>query len=142
MHQRGPVAGRLERDSDLAQLQEGRVLDIARGCSDDCGGHGRLPGKGRAGIVQGSAATVEAAQVLGRVELTVAGPVLEQRRHADPTAPGQGRTERSPLRGERRAEEHRRRPNQDRKSTRLNSSHLVISYAVFCLKKKKKEEEW
>src|SRR5256885_3209478 len=28
--------------------------------------------------------------------------------------------------------------NLDRKSTRLNSSHLVISYAVFCLKKKKK----
>src|SRR5256885_5367953 len=27
--------------------------------------------------------------------------------------------------------------HQDRKSTRLNSSHLVISYAVFCLKKKK-----
>src|SRR5256885_5031189 len=27
--------------------------------------------------------------------------------------------------------------NGDRKSTRLNSSHLVISYAVFCLKKKK-----
>src|SRR3989454_12525122 len=29
------------------------------------------------------------------------------------------------------------RVGQDRKSTRLNSSHLVISYAVFCLKKKK-----
>src|SRR2546426_1656528 len=29
---------------------------------------------------------------------------------------------------------------QDRKSTRLNSSHLVISYAVFCLKKKKKKK--
>src|SRR5256885_7350597 len=28
------------------------------------------------------------------------------------------------------------RPLADRKSTRLNSSHLVISYAVFCLKKK------
>src|SRR3989454_1797259 len=28
---------------------------------------------------------------------------------------------------------------RDRKSTRLNSSHLVISYAVFCLKKKKAE---
>src|SRR2546426_4501787 len=28
-------------------------------------------------------------------------------------------------------------PGRDRKSTRLNSSHLVISYAVFCLKKKK-----
>src|SRR5205814_3689991 len=32
----------------------------------------------------------------------------------------------------------RRRPRRDRKSTRLNSSHLGISYAVFCLKKKKK----
>src|SRR2546426_8156427 len=30
------------------------------------------------------------------------------------------------------------RQTVDRKSTRLNSSHLVISYAVFCLKKKKK----
>src|SRR2546426_3931594 len=30
---------------------------------------------------------------------------------------------------------------RDRKSTRLNSSHLVISYAVFCLKKKKKTQE-
>src|SRR5260221_8888101 len=29
----------------------------------------------------------------------------------------------------------------DRKSTRLNSSHTVISYAVFCLKKKKKSEK-
>src|SRR2546430_7682923 len=29
--------------------------------------------------------------------------------------------------------------NQDRKSTRLNSSHSQISYAVFCLKKKKKK---
>src|SRR5258708_34961094 len=28
---------------------------------------------------------------------------------------------------------------QDRKSTRLNSSHQIISYAVFCLKKKKKQ---
>src|SRR5256885_11769537 len=31
----------------------------------------------------------------------------------------------------------RTRVGSDRKSTRLNSSHLVISYAVFCLKKKK-----
>src|SRR5258708_15315817 len=29
---------------------------------------------------------------------------------------------------------------QDRKSTRLNSSHQIISYAVFCLKKKKKKK--
>src|SRR2546426_4744960 len=32
---------------------------------------------------------------------------------------------------------HHERWDGDRKSTRLNSSHLVISYAVFCLKKKK-----
>src|SRR5437870_8421640 len=32
----------------------------------------------------------------------------------------------------------RGRPAQDRKSTRLNSSHVAISYAVFCLKKKRK----
>src|SRR5262245_65345249 len=32
-------------------------------------------------------------------------------------------------------------PDQDRKSTRLNSSHLGISYAVFCLKKKKKKKK-
>src|SRR5205807_8901475 len=32
--------------------------------------------------------------------------------------------------------ERRFQPGADRKSTRLNSSHLVISYAVFCLKKK------
>src|SRR3712207_9436209 len=33
-----------------------------------------------------------------------------------------------------------RMTNRDRKSTRLNSSHANISYAVFCLKKKKKEK--
>src|SRR5690242_21042246 len=31
-------------------------------------------------------------------------------------------------------------PDGDRKSTRLNSSHMSISYAVFCLKKKKKRQ--
>src|SRR5438034_6627028 len=31
---------------------------------------------------------------------------------------------------------------EDRKSTRLNSSHTVISYAVFCLKKKKKKYKY
>src|SRR5690242_21143606 len=32
--------------------------------------------------------------------------------------------------------------DQDRKSTRLNSSHMSISYAVFCLKKKKKKNNY
>src|SRR5690625_6512019 len=31
-------------------------------------------------------------------------------------------------------------PEEDRKSTRLNSSHVAISYAVFCLKKKKEND--
>src|SRR5256885_3387578 len=40
-------------------------------------------------------------------------------------------------RGRRRRRHRRIGRVRDRKSTRLNSSHLVISYAVFCLKKKK-----
>src|SRR5256885_7201807 len=35
-----------------------------------------------------------------------------------------------------------RRKTRDRKSTRLNSSHLVISYAVFCLKKKNRKHAY
>src|SRR5437773_9253398 len=38
------------------------------------------------------------------------------------------------------AREFRDRAHLDRKSTRLNSSHITISYAVFCLKKKKKKK--
>src|SRR5207249_8081868 len=54
---------------------------------------------------------------------------------------------RSPGRGRRAARARgatcvlrRRRCSRDRKSTRLNSSHVSISYAVFCLKKKKKKK--
>src|SRR5690606_40708361 len=52
-------------------------------------------------------------------------------------APLQGRRHRGQdrLRGRYRSGQVQR---QDRKSTRLNSSHVKISYAVFCLKKKKK----
>src|SRR5256885_13026192 len=52
------------------------------------------------------------------------------RRHPCPSRPGRSpRSLRCALRDP---------SSRDRKSTRLNSSHLVISYAVFCLKKKKK----
>src|SRR5256885_11254006 len=44
----------------------------------------------------------------------------------------------TPASGRRLAPVGRPAARPDRKSTRLNSSHLVISYAVFCLKKKKK----
>src|SRR2546429_6870938 len=51
--------------------------------------------------------------------------------------PGAAPEERNDVRDLRRtADEARHRPWQDRKSTRLNSSHGYISYAVFCLKKK------
>src|SRR3712207_7358628 len=44
------------------------------------------------------------------------------------------------LPGARPGGDHRGHGPEDRKSTRLNSSHANISYAVFCLKKKKTEE--
>src|SRR5436309_11931459 len=43
----------------------------------------------------------------------------------------------SPRRSPRRTKAGSSRRSRDRKSTRLNSSHVKISYAVFCLKKKK-----
>src|SRR5437762_4725822 len=50
----------------------------------------------------------------------------------DPVADGEPEPEALVFRGEERVED----PRTDRKSTRLNSSHRCISYAVFCLKKK------
>src|SRR5256885_10761954 len=67
---------------------------------------------------------------------------VERRRHSDRLLHGHAQA----LEGARTQPDHpqlylRRQPGilfgGDRKSTRLNSSHLVISYAVFCLKKKK-----
>src|SRR5438034_5553905 len=53
-----------------------------------------------------------------------------------------GATDSLPVRASAEASEEALLPKSlDRKSTRLNSSHTVISYAVFCLKKKKKKEE-
>src|SRR3989454_4041651 len=61
-------------------------------------------------------------------------PISDERLHRDLVpvrrpVPDTGR--------EGRVRSRRVRAPRDRKSTRLNSSHLVISYAVFCLKKKK-----
>src|SRR3712207_8290528 len=62
------------------------------------------------------------------------------RREGEPTPAGplQGRSRRrGKVEGARRVYGRHRRRALDRKSTRLNSSHANISYAVFCLKKKK-----
>src|SRR5215216_7621174 len=50
-----------------------------------------------------------------------------------------GRRRPRPRRRPRRHRPRLRLRSRDRKSTRLNSSHQIISYAVFCLKKKKKK---
>src|SRR3712207_8961526 len=56
--------------------------------------------------------------------------------HHGQRAPGRVRAD---DRDELQSVHHRHVPVEDRKSTRLNSSHANISYAVFCLKKKKKQ---
>src|SRR5690606_40382640 len=70
--------------------------------------------------------------------LSISGP-----RAAPAGSHAQELGEREPGPGDRRQRKARipgrRRARPDRKSTRLNSSHVKISYAVFCLKKKKKD---
>src|SRR5690606_39417706 len=72
----------------------------------------------------------EAVMALGEGEIPDAQASLAQR-----IGPGLGR----PLEGDDVALGHGQEILQDRKSTRLNSSHVKTSYAVFCLKKKKKK---
>src|SRR3712207_6971776 len=80
---------------------------------------------------------------LFRSELGVAAELEEERRHAARGEPSARRDalERRDHGGELPAiassQPPARRAGADRKSTRLNSSHANISYAVFCLKKKK-----
>src|SRR3712207_7582050 len=60
----------------------------------------------------------------------------EQRREARPGHPDRPHALVHGRQGDARRRGRRRRLRADRKSTRLNSSHANISYAVFCLKKK------
>src|SRR2546426_6969198 len=72
-----------------------------------------------------------------RLDPPAKGPVGRERPGERPRGeePGERRGRHQSVREDDVAD--RRGPRLDRKSTRLNSSHLVISYAVFCLKKKK-----
>src|SRR3712207_7811486 len=68
--------------------------------------------------------------------------LFRSQRHFDRPASGAGQPDLARSmdgRGGQRAQpgDRARSPREDRKSTRLNSSHANISYAVFCLKKKK-----
>src|SRR5205807_5545091 len=62
-------------------------------------------------------------------------PIYQQHRSIEPKF-RQPRTAQDDAAGDVHHVSRRNEITQDRKSTRLNSSHLVISYAVFCLKKK------
>src|SRR5439155_20289023 len=76
----------------------------------------------------------DALPISSRGPRTCRHPPENDRGHADePRAPGHDEGRPNPQRLGDRAE-----ALGDRKSTRLNSSHVAISYAVFCLKKKKR----
>src|SRR2546422_8613521 len=65
----------------------------------------------------------------------------EERRHVDLEAGDMDRVRHAPEDGRELREIRPLTADRDRKSTRLNSSHGYISYAVFCLKKKEHEED-
>src|SRR3712207_7680695 len=77
-------------------------------------------------------------RLLGDLLLQVVGVVADLRADDVPVDRG-GALGRRPVVERVRAVAARGDGGQDRKSTRLNSSHANISYAVFCLKKKKKK---
>src|SRR3989454_1561198 len=72
-------------------------------------------------------------------ELRLERELRHEAEHVAPEARERRRTHLRVVHVARRADLAAQRRDRDRKSTRLNSSHLVISYAVFCLKKKKKK---
>src|SRR5258708_19878386 len=65
------------------------------------------------------------------------GQAAARGRPGGPALEGRRRQAAQVQRGARGGRHRDREEGQDRKSTRLNSSHQIISYAVFCLKKKK-----
>src|SRR5437660_4761725 len=65
------------------------------------------------------------------------GDLAHEQRSGGAGGPGHHRSQA----GGRAAARERAAVPRDRKSTRLNSSHVAISYAVFCLKKKKKKKK-
>src|SRR5699024_11882127 len=97
------------------------------------GDHERIDAEGEQALPLGDRAVQAAPQERG-------DPPLAQRRAEDDDRGGLA-MRREQLVGDRGAQEDQAAEAQiDRKSTRLNSSHVSISYAVFCLKKKKRNE--
>src|SRR6266487_3884841 len=113
---------------------------------DEPAGHGQAPDRDRHGAVRPVPGARERGPDAGRGD--AGGPALAAARAARDgevrARAGADRADRrGPLLGDPAEQVHRpqadvRPGRRDRKSTRLNSSHPSISYAVFCLKKKKK----
>src|SRR3989449_10022458 len=122
-HHKGGSLGRrkcLERGDNLLSQFSAQGQAVWRGT---CGG-ALFDGPRRIGIVLGR---TRAMPLLG----ASFPPAVERAIHRDSIDPGPKICARLKL---------RKLAIGDRKSTRLNSSHGYISYAVFCLKKKKKQE--
>src|SRR5574340_756498 len=108
-------------------LQE--FKDCLRLAAQDLG-HGIVDASGEAEVSDEHRARLsESVATLGRLNVLVGGPALLQKRHLCGGVQGDGVVAGLLL--------HEADAAADRKSTRLNSSHQKISYAVFCLKKKK-----
>src|SRR2546426_9016005 len=144
-----PVLGHVHDQRDVAVRERGEneLLLEARQARHRVGpGVEAVPGAGQGGGL-GPREAPDAAldqQLIEALAVEVvelrprapAAPHLVHRRLVE-SAPPVG--EPGPVRAEAFRLPERLAFSEDRKSTRLNSSHLVISYAVFCLKKKKKQ---
>src|SRR2546426_3990246 len=106
---------------------------VAPGDRDGQDRHAERCGQAERPQPEASHGSVEAAPGLGKDHHRFAG--LQQPHRLARRA----RISRLDLDGKRAQTADEPPEERDRKSTRLNSSHLVISYAVFCLKKKKKK---
>src|SRR2546426_5815580 len=120
------------------------VLRLVAGPHDERPERGVVQGVRRAAAADGQRAAAEAQSdlagdvLLGRGDKGVEGAA--ERRVPQAVVHQLGVAQRERLLEAQDGAVEAERFELDRKSTRLNSSHLVISYAVFCLKKKKKNK--
>src|SRR5262245_59782422 len=126
---------------DVSLLEDLRDPAAVDACAERLERLARLPfGDGEVASVPVAAVQqIRPRQALKGIETVVGSPerAADDLRARPVVDPGLGSIARNLGNGERELREEEAALGQDRKSTRLNSSHLGISYAVFCLKKKK-----
>src|SRR3989454_12571210 len=131
----------MSRGTGRAGARHGQTLPASACPGIDGGGEVRMPRTTELGKIP----AVDLAYAVSRLIQEGKTTLLEVRRFAEerPARIAALERELATLKAGHAAAKALNRPvdHRDRKSTRLNSSHLVISYAVFCLKKKKKSKE-